>query len=505
MKKYILSFDIGTSSAKTVLFDLNFKVIAHAFKKYETSYPQTGWAEQPADQWWDALVDNTQAILEENNIESKDIVAIGIDAFSTTVVPINTEGFPIRPGLIWMDRRATNQHNWIEENLRDQTWSITGNISDPGNVAPKIMWIKENEPEIYDSTSVFLNANGYLVYKLTGEFSLDKSQAGLSQLCDKITFEYSDFLLNGYGIDKNKLPPIYECTDIVGVVNEEASVLTGLEKGTPVIAGSMDNVAAGLGAGIYKNGEVYISGGTVTTNNVCLSKPLFNEDLHTYPHIVPGTWITAGCTDYGGGVVRWLNDEIFAFSDIQEVGDLIDSSNAAESSLIFLPYMVGQRSPLWNDNTTGIIMGLKPNTTRRDLVRAAIEGTTYGSRHVLDLVQGDGVEISGVKITGGSANSSGWVQVFSDVLDKTIEIPGSVDLPPLGVAIAAAYGIGIIESFEEAIDQIEIRATFYPNKDNYLYYSEMYQVFRSLYNSVLTQYDMLSDSEKKIKEKNNKN
>ena len=150
-------------------------------------------------------------------------------------------------------------------------------------------------------------------------------------------------------------------------------------------------------------------------------------------------------------------------------------------------------------------MGLKPNTTRRDLVRAAIEGTTYGSRHVLDLVQGDGVEISGVKITGGSANSSGWVQVFSDVLDKTIEIPGSVDLPPLGVAIAAAYGIGIIESFEEAIDQIEIRATFYPNKDNYLYYSEMYQVFRSLYNSVLTQYDMLSDIEKKFKEKNNKN
>ena len=282
-------------------------------------------------------------------------------------------------------------------------------------------------------------------------------------------------------------------------------MLTGLEKGTPVIAGSMDNVAAGLGAGIYKNGEVYISGGTVTTNNVCLSKPLFNEDLHTYPHIVPGTGITAGCTDYGGGVVRWLNDEIFAFSDIQEVGDLIESSNAAESSLIFLPYMVGQRSPLWNDNTSGIIMGLKPNTTRRDLVRAAIEGTTYGSRHVLDLVQGDGVEISGVKITGGSANSSGWVQVFSDVLDKTIEIPGSVDLPPLGVAIAAAYGIGIIESFEEAIDQIEIRATFYPNKDNYLYYSEMYQVFRSLYNSVLTQYDMLSDIEKKFKEKNNKN
>ena len=130
MKKYILSFDIGTSSAKTVLFDLNFKVIAHAFKKYETSYPQTGWAEQPADQWWDALVDNTQAILEEKNIESKDIVAIGIDAFSTTVVPINTEGFPIRPGLIWMDRRAINQHNWIEDNLRDQTLSLI-HISEP--------------------------------------------------------------------------------------------------------------------------------------------------------------------------------------------------------------------------------------------------------------------------------------------------------------------------------------------------------------------------------------
>ena len=501
MSKYILSIDIGTSSAKTVLFDDNFNIIANSSQQYETKYPHTGWAEQNPDSWWKALIDTTNKVLRESNINPNQIAVVGIDAFSTTVVPVDDNGCPLRPAIIWLDRRATKQASLVESKLGSEIWDITGNISDAGNVAPKILWIKDNEYEIYKNTHMFLHANSYLVYKLTGKFSMDKSQVGLSQLCNTKTCQYSDQLISNYGIDKSKLPEIFECTDIIGNITSEAAKLTGLSAKTPVIAGSMDNVAAGLGAGVYKNGEVYISGGTVTTNNICLDNPIFNKNLHIYPHIVPNTWIAAGCTDFGGGVVNWLNEEILGNDNADDISKLIEFSKTSESSIIFLPYMVGQRSPIWNNNTSGVIVGLKPTTTKSDLIRAAIEGTTYGSRQVLSMVEDDGINISVVRITGGSSKSSIWVQVFSDVLNKKIEIPGTIDLPPLGIAIAAAYGVGIIDDFEQATCNITIQKTFSPNKENYDYYSDMYKVFRNLYTNILNEYDMLADIDKKYKNK----
>lgn len=497
MADYILSVDLGTTSCKTVLFDTEFNVVATAKKSYETSYPQPGWAEQPAYQWWRALKENTREVIEKSSVDPAKIIAVGIDAFSTTVLPVDAQGDPLRPGLIWMDRRAARQSKWIAENLKDETWEINGNVSDAGNIAPKIMWIKENEPEIYAKTHLFLHANGYLVYRLTGEYSMDISEAGLSQLCNTKTGAYSDVLLNGCGIDRAKLPPVFNCTDVVGHVTAEAAAKTGLRAGTPVIAGSMDNVAAGLGAGVCKGGEVFISGGTVTTNNVCLDVPKYNKNLHIYPHIVPGTWITAGGVDFGGAGLKWFKEEVLQEESFAEIDKLGDTSVCARSSVIFLPYMVGQRCPVWNDNTTGVLMGLKPTTNRQDLIRAFMEGTTYGSRHVLGIAEEEGVEIKNIKITGGSANSATWVQIFSDVIGKPIDIPGAVDLPPLGIAIAAAYGVGAIKSFEEGVEKIAVRASFHPDAENHAYYTDMYAVFRNLYEHIKGEYDALSSIVKK--------
>jgi len=498
MADYILSVDLGTTSCKTVLFDTDFNVVATAKKEYETSYPHHGWAEQPAYQWWRALKDNTKEMLETSSIDPSKIIAVGIDAFSTTVLPVDKEGDPLRPGLIWMDRRASKQADWIAKNLKDETWEINGNVSDAGNIAPKIMWIKENEPEVYEKTHMFLHANGYLVYRLTGEYSMDISEAGLSQMCNTKMGEYSDVLLDGCGIDRSKLPPIFNCTDVVGKITAAAAAKTGLAEGTRVIAGSMDNVAAGLGAGVSRGGEVFISGGTVTTNNICLDEPKYSHNLHIYPHIVPGTWITSGGVDFGGAGLKWFKEKVLEEESFAEIDKLGDTSVCAKSSVIFLPYMVGQRCPIWNDNTSGVLMGLKPTTNRQDLIRAFMEGTTYGSRHVLSMAEEEGVEIANVRITGGSANSATWVQIFSDVIGKTIDIPGAVDLPPLGIAIAAAYGVGAIQSFDEAINKISVRASFTPNAENHEYYTKMYSVFRSLYENIKGEYDQLADITKRF-------
>ncbi len=495
--KYILSIDLGTTSCKVVLFDTEFNVAATAQKAYGTEYPFPGWAEQPAYQWWDALVDNTKEVIAKSYVDPEKIIAVGIDAFSTTVLPVDKDGDPLRPGLIWMDRRSSKQAAWIQENHGDLLWKINGNISDAGNIAPKIMWIKENEPEIYEKTYMFMHANGYLVQKLTGEYSMDISEAGLSQMCDTRTGEYSDELLEACGIDRAKLPKIYNCTDIVGKITAQAAELTGLKAGTPVIAGAMDNVAAGLGTGVCNGGEVFISGGTVVTNNVCMDEPVFNKNLHIYPHIVPGKWITSGGVDFGGAGLKWFKElmEIDAYEPIQEMAN---TSVAAKSSLMFLPYMVGQRCPVWNDNTSGVIMGLNPTTNRQDLVRMFMEGAAYGSQHVLSIVQAEGVEIKKVKITGGVTNITEWIQIFTDVTNKPIDIPGAVDLPPLGTAIAAAYGVGAISSFDEGISKIAIRNSFVPNEQNVEYYQEMYGVFRSLYENVKGEYDKLADIQKRF-------
>lgn len=491
MAEYILSVDLGTTSCKTVLFDTNFNVVATAKQDYDTSYPQPGWAEQPAYQWWDALVHNTRKVIKTSHVDPDKIIAVGIDAFSTTVLPVDKDGDPLRPGLIWMDRRSVTEADWIAENLKDELWEINGNISDAGNIAPKIMWIKKNEPEIYANTHMFLHANGYLGHKLTGVYSMDISEAGLTQFCNTATGEYSEVLLEGCGIDRAKLPEIFQCTDVIGQVTAAAAAETGLKEGTAVIAGSMDNVAAGLGSGVCKGGEVFISGGTVTTNNVCLDEPKYNHNLHIYPHIVPGTWITSGGVDFGGAGLRWLK-QILEIEEFAEIDALADSSVAAKSSVIFLPYMVGQRCPLRNDNTTGVVMGLKPTTNRQDLIRAFMEGTAYGSRQVLSLVEDEGIEIKRIKMTGGSANGPTWVQIFADITGKPIDLPGVVDLPPLGIAIAAAYGVGAIKTFDEGIERIALRGGCEPNAENIEYYNEMYEVFRDLYTNICNQYDALT-------------
>lgn len=501
MAKYILSFDIGTSSSKAMLFDLDFNVIGSVQKKYDTFYPHSGWVEQPPEQWWEALQESSQELLQKSHISASEIIAVGIDSFSTTVVSVDAQGIPLRPGLIWMDRRAVKQADWIRDQLGAETFKICGNLSDAGNTAPKIMWMKENERELYENTHMFLQANGYLVFKLTGVYSWDKSQTGLSQLCDITTCQYSDQLLDACGIDRSKLPSIYNCTDVVGHIDKQAAALTGLEEGTPVIAGSMDNVAAGLGAGVSKDGEVFISGGTVTTNNVCMDEPRCSKKLHIYPHIIPDTWIAAGSTDFGGGAIRWFNEQILEESDVTVLSDLVATSDTTNHPMLFLPYMVGQRSPVWNDKTTGVFMGLRPTTTRREMARAIMEGTTYGSRQVLQILEDEGVAISKIRMTGGSAQSDIWVQIFSDVLNKQIELPGVVDLPPLGTAIAAAYGVGAITSFEEAVKKIPVRNRYQPTSEHTEYYRNMYDLFCTVYKNIEHDFDTLRQIENQFKKK----
>lgn len=478
---YILAVDLGTGGVKTVLFNDSFDILANAYYPYNTSYPYPSWAEQDPNDWWKGLRVNIKRILEISKIKPSQISVIGIDAMTPVVIPIDRNGEALRKAIIWMDRRAIDNTRFIERKLGEDLFKISGNHNDPSNFGPKVMWLKNNEPEVYKKTAFFHHANGYLISKITGVHTLDKTQCGLSQLCDTRLSKWSNTLLKGCGLNVDQFPEIYESTDVVGNVSENAARELGLAAGIPVIAGSMDNVAAGLGLGIHEPGELYISAGTAT--NVCLNLPQVNFDpsFHIYCHIVPNCWLTVAGVDFGGAGFKWFN-ELLGNTNYEELNHLVEKCrDDFTRPLLFLPYMVGQRAPIWNNDTRGVMFGLDPSMGRGELARSFMEGNAMGVNRILHLFNGMGYNPSSAKLTGGAAESSVYSQIFADVTGCSMEITGEKDVATLGIAMAAAYGAKIHSSFSDMIEKNITKKSVVPNPARHSYYKDAQELFNDLF------------------------
>lgn len=490
MNRYLLGIDLGTSCCKIALFTTDLDLIFSGIQEYKTSYLNIDWVEQDANDWWKVVVNLIKNLLKKTHIKPNSIIGLGIDSQSSVVLPVDTKGNSLRPAMIWLDRRAKQQSNIINKKMADLLLNINGNYSDPSNMSPKILWLKQNEPDIYKKTYKFLNANGYLVYKFTGIFSMDLSQGGLSQLFNTKQGKWSEELIEGCGIDKNKLPEFYNCYDIVGVINKSSSSKTGLKVGTPVIAGSMDMVAAALGAGVFASGQVYVSAGTATAAGVCLDEPKFNPDLHIYHHIIPNRWITAGGVDYGGGGMRWFKN-FLGLKDYSKINKLVEGSDPGSKGLIFLPYMIGQRVPLKNNNTVGVILGLNPRVEQKDFIRMFMEGNAFGLRYIFDVILKSGIQIKQLKMTGGCTNIDVWSQIFADVTKRDIEVLHNIDATMLGITIALGYGLGLY-NFEDIISKLPKGKMFYPDIKNTELYDSFFDVFYDVYQKLKNNFNSLS-------------
>ena len=490
--QYLLGIDLGTSSCKTVLFSHKLGLVSSASVEYPTYFPHQGWAEQPAEQWWDALLQTVSTVLQESSINPSDIAGIGVDSQGSTALPVDRRGRALRPGLIWMDRRSEPQCLWINANLGEALWQINGNYNDPSNIAPKLLWLKTNEPEVYRQTYKFLHANGYLVYKLTGKFSMDISEGGLTQLFDTIKGSWSEDLVKLCGLDLAKLPDVYNCFDVVGGITKEAAHLTGLREGTLVVAGAMDMVASALGSGVCSPNQVYAAAGTVTAVGVATDEPSFNQNLHLYHHIVPGLWIKAAGVDFGGGGLRWFKHLVHE-KDYTAFNELASQSKPGSNGLVYLPYMVGQRAPLWNSTTRGVIMGLHPAVSKADMVRMFMEGNAFGVRQILEIATADGYVSESIRMTGGCINSPVWSQIFADITGKRIEIPRAIDVAALGSAITAAVGVGMFREFSDAFANDTLNQTFKVDYCNSDLYGKVFQVFKQIYGNLQQEFSLLAE------------
>jgi len=496
-KQYIISIDIGTSSCKTALFDIQGNILSIASCEHKTFFGKDGAVDQNPAKWWEGSIRTIRSVIDKAGILTDQVAVIGVDSHSSSVIPVSQMGKVLHPAMIWTDRRAGKEREWIDQMVGQELLiEINGNQNDESNAAPKILWIKNHYPSIYQDTYKFLNAAGYLVFQLTGLFSCNISEGGLTQLFDVQKGIWSEELVRACGLDMEKLPQIYPCHCVVGGITKEAAALTGLVPGTPVVAGSIDSVACGLGCGITRKGDAFITGGTVTALGVCSDKPVKNGAVHVYHHIVPGTWCNMAGVDYGGGNFRWFRDEFMSDCNpaavYQEMDGMAESIAAGAEKLMFLPTSVGQRCPQWDGNMKGVFLGISPNHGRAHFIRSVMEGNAFAVRELTELMEEVGAKADRIMIAGGIARSDIWMKIFSDILGTPLFQARDKEAAVMGNMLTAAYGVGIIDDF----DKIKEYGEFYQvsfRQENHEKYNQLYSVYQELYPALKTIFAKLAD------------
>lgn len=496
MDKYLLGIDIGTSACKIVIFSRLGEVVASGNGDYPVYYPKQGYAEQNPDEWWEAVYTTIKTIIQKAGIKPEEIVGVGVDGQSWSAIPVDKDGKVLANTPIWMDTRANDICDRLNKEIGERTiFNLAGNSLQPSYTTAKILWYKENMPQIYENTYKILQSNSFIVYRLTEIFSQDKSQGYGLHCFDMHTAQWDEEMCKRLGIPINLLPDIFDCHQVVGKVTEKAAKLSGLAVGTPVVAGGLDAACGTLGAGVIHPGETQEQGGQAGGMSICLDEYRADPRLILSYHVVPNQWLLQGGTTGGGGVMRWFDREFADYerekgkrvgkSSLELLNDIAEKINPGSDGVVFLPYMSGERSPIWDIHAKGVYYGLDFNTTKGHFVRAAMEGVALSLKHNLDIAAAVGAEVKELRAMGGSANSLLWTQIKSDVTGKPIAVPSSDTATTLGAVILAGVGVGLYRDFEEAVElTVKVRRNHTPSMENHKVYCENYKTYLEIYNNL---------------------
>ncbi|WP_349670649.1 FGGY-family carbohydrate kinase [Lacrimispora sp.] len=493
MKPYLLGIDVGTSACKIAVFDRNGTVLETATGEYEVYYPQTGWAEQDPDEWWRVICSTMKYIFSKSQIRPEEIAGIGIDGQSWSAIAVDKKGSVLTNTPIWMDTRADDICRELSEKVGEhRIFEVAGNSLQPSYSTAKIIWYQRNMPHVYENIDKVLQSNSYIAYRLTGQMTQDLSQGYGFHCFDMHTGTWDLAMCEALGIPAHILPDIHSCHEVIGTVTKAAAAQSGLAEGTPVVAGGLDAACGTLGAGVIHAGETQEQGGQAGGMSICIDSYKADPRLILSCHVVPGKWLLQGGTTGGGGAMRWLEKEFGTFEreEGRRIGksslDLFNEAagNVAPGSdgLIFLPYMAGERSPLWNPYAKGVYYGMDFGKTKGHFIRAVMEGVAMSLRHNLEVAAEAGATVDVLRAMGGSANSLLWTQIKSDVTGKPVIVPSSDTATTLGAAILAGVGVGIYEDFEEAVKlTVENKRYHVPNQADRNIYDRNYRKYLSLY------------------------
>ena len=493
---HLLGIDIGTSGTKTLVCDEDGKVLATAMAEHPISSPKPGWSEQNPEDWWQATIQATKAVLKKAKLKGNDVGGVGLSGQMHGSVFLGDGPKALRPALLWNDQRTAAQCAEIEAKAggREALIELVANPALTGFTAPKILWVRQHEPKIYAKVKHILLPKDYIRYRLTGDYATEVSDASGMLLLDVVNRTWSDKLLSLLDIDKSLLGKLYESQEVTGTLHAEAAKLLGLAEGTPVVGGAGDQAAGAVGNGIVTTGIVSATLGTSGVVFAHSDQPTRDPQgrVHTMCHAVPGKWCIFGCMLSAGGSFQWLRNQLgqaeMAMAKKKGVDPyellIADAEKAPPGceGLFFLPYLTGERCPHPDPNARGGWIGVTARTTRDMLIRSVVEGVTYGMRDALEIMRGMGVGITQVRASGGGARSAFWRQLQADVYKSPLVLTNASEGPAYGVALLAGVGTGVWSSVEDACKRaIKQTQKIAPKAKMSSLYDRHYAVYDELY------------------------
>jgi xylulokinase len=483
--KYFLGIDTSTTATKALLIDQAGKLVGVVSSEYSFETPQPLWSEQSPDLWWQAALISIRSVLDQADIDPASVAGIGLTGQMHGLTPLDKDGEVLRPAILWNDQRTGVECDQIRQLLgRERLIQITGNDALTGFTAPKILWMKNHEPELFARLRHILLPKDYVRFKLTGDYATDRAGASGTILFNLTQRDWSLEVLNTLGIDPAWLPPTHEGTEMTGVISAEASRLTGLHAGTPVFGGGGDQAAAAVGTGAVTEGIVSLSLGTSGVVFASTDQPIIEPQgrLHSFCHAVPGKWHLMGVMLSAAGSLRWFRDVFQPGLPYDELVAPAAQIPPGSEGLLFLPYLTGERTPHPDPLARGAYVGLTVRHTLSHLTRAVLEGVAFGLRDSFELMKEAGLaEIKQVRVTGGGARSPLWRQILADILGTELVTVSSVEGAAYGAALLAATGAGVFTDVPAACTMaIQITGTVGPGPAKQAY-EEFYPLYRNLY------------------------
>lgn len=448
--RYIIGIDIGTSGTKSVLFDTRGNVIASSTAEYPLYQPHNGWAEQDPGDWWEAVCTTLRAITP--HATEGEIVGIGLSGQMHSLVLLDQENGVIRPAILWCDQRTEAECREIEERIgRERLIEITANPALTGFTASKILWVQKHEPENFAKCAHILLAKDYIRFRLTGEYATEVSDASGMQLLDVPRRQWSQEVCAKLGVSLSLLGKVYESADVTGYVTKEAADKTGLPVGIPVAGGGGDNAASAIGTGVCAPGDAFTTIGTSGVVFAPTSSPIIDPQgrVHTFCAAVPGAWHVMGVTQAAGLSLNWFRGQFAPDLSYPEIDTLCAQIPIGAEKLIYLPYLMGERTPILDPNARGVFFGLSAMHKREHLARAVIEGVSYSLYSCLEILSELGIALDHMTLCGGGAKSPLWRQMLCDLYGIPVVTLPSNEGAALGAAILGGCAAGVYASVEE--------------------------------------------------------
>ncbi|MEL7655327.1 MAG: xylulokinase [Bacillota bacterium] len=480
-----IGIDLGTSSVKLLLMQEDGKILSSNSKEYPVSYPKSGWSEQNPDDWLRQTLAGLEELLTTEQADKTQIRGIGIGGQMHGLVVLDENDQVIRPAILWNDGRTEEETEYLNTVIgKKKLAEYTGNIAFAGFTAPKILWMKKNEPEKFRAIRKIMLPKDYLVYMLTGAFTTDVSDSSGMLLLDVKNRKWSKEMLEICGIEEQMLPEVLESYDISGQIKPEIKEVLGLSEEVTVVAGAGDNAAAAIGTGTVENGSCNISIGTSGT--VFIASDTYrvgeNNAIHSFGHS-NGKYHLMGCMLSAASCLKWWLEDILKTADYK--GEQQEIKGIGDNPVYFLPYLMGERSPHNDPNVRGAFLGLGLDTTRAQMAEAVFEGVSFALKDSLEIAKSLGIEIKKTKLCGGGAKSPVWQQILANILNLEVEILETEEGPSLGGAILAAVACGEYATVEEAAKAIvKVKETIQPNTELTEIYQKKYEIFCRLYPAI---------------------